>query len=129
MICPTAQGELWLPPKRLQPRTPTSGRQARWNTWSHGVFIRRDREEGFYAGRETPRDRLTYDYHTKTRTDSRSKLERNMGEVIRFVSKYDRERIRLIQEARARYESVFPSVDAVNDPHHAVGDADARERH
>jgi hypothetical protein len=51
-----------------------------------------------------------------------------MGEVIRFISKYDRERIRLIQEARARYESVFPSVDGVNDQQRAVGDADARER-
>ena len=32
-----------------------------------------------------------------------------MGEVIRFVSKAERERLRLIQEARANYESVFPS--------------------
>ncbi|MGV7214694.1 hypothetical protein [Bradyrhizobium sp. UFLA05-112] len=36
-----------------------------------------------------------------------------MGEVIRFVSKSERERIRLIREARAIYESVFPS-DAPN---------------
>ncbi len=50
-----------------------------------------------------------------------------MGEVIRFVSKYDRERIRLIQEARAHYESVFPSADIVNDQHGAVADADVRE--
>ena len=32
-----------------------------------------------------------------------------MGEVIRFVSKAERERLRLIQEARAIYDSVFPS--------------------
>lgn len=32
-----------------------------------------------------------------------------MGEVIRFVSKSERERIRLIREARAIYDSVFPS--------------------
>lgn len=32
-----------------------------------------------------------------------------MGEVIRFVSKAERERLRLIQEARVIYESVFPS--------------------
>lgn len=61
------------------------------------------------------------------RTDSRLKLERNMGEVIRFVSKYDRERIRLIQEARARYESVFPSTDVINDQHSAISDAHDRE--
>lgn len=32
-----------------------------------------------------------------------------MGEVIRFVSKAERERLRLIREARAIYDSVFPS--------------------
>lgn len=32
-----------------------------------------------------------------------------MGEVIRFVSKAERERLRLIQEARAIYDSIFPS--------------------
>jgi hypothetical protein len=31
-----------------------------------------------------------------------------MGEVIQFVSKSERERLRLIREARALYESVFP---------------------
>ncbi|MEN3350880.1 MAG: hypothetical protein V7632_4515 [Bradyrhizobium sp.] len=31
-----------------------------------------------------------------------------MGEVVRFISKAERERIRLIQEARAHYDSVFP---------------------
>ncbi|WP_375157490.1 hypothetical protein WI560_29450 [Bradyrhizobium sp. A11] len=34
-----------------------------------------------------------------------------MGEVIRFVSKSERERMRLIQEARAIYDSIFPSAD------------------
>ena len=34
-----------------------------------------------------------------------------MGEVIKFVSKSERERIRLIREARAHYESVFPSTN------------------
>jgi len=38
-----------------------------------------------------------------------------MGEVIRFVSKSERERIRLIREARANYESVFPQADPVSD--------------
>jgi len=32
-----------------------------------------------------------------------------MGDVIRFVSKADLERARLVREARANYESVFPS--------------------
>jgi hypothetical protein len=34
-----------------------------------------------------------------------------MGEVIRFVSKSQRERARLIREARAMYESIFPPSD------------------
>ena len=32
-----------------------------------------------------------------------------MGEVIQFVPKRDREREALIREARAIYESIFPS--------------------
>jgi hypothetical protein len=43
-------------------------------------------------------------------------MEANMGEVIRFVSKAERERLRLIQEARAIYDSVFPS-ETVSGPH------------
>ena len=39
-----------------------------------------------------------------------------MGEVIRFVSKAERERERLIAEARARYDSIFPPDDPANDP-------------
>ena len=35
-----------------------------------------------------------------------------MGEVIRFVPKSERERARLIREARAIYDSVFPSSDS-----------------
>jgi len=34
-----------------------------------------------------------------------------MGEVIRFVSKSERERDRLIREARAIYDSIFPPAD------------------
>jgi hypothetical protein len=51
-----------------------------------------------------------------------------MSEVIRFVPKSERERIQLIRETRAIYESVFPSADAVNGQRHrasisrAVGD-------
>ena len=38
-----------------------------------------------------------------------------MGEVIRFVPKSERERIRLIREARAIYNSVFPPADPVSE--------------
>ena len=36
-----------------------------------------------------------------------------MGEVIRFIPKAERERLRLIREARANYDSVFPTADPV----------------
>ena len=38
-----------------------------------------------------------------------------MGQVIQFVSKSERERIRLIQEARAIYDSIFPPADPIGD--------------
>jgi len=38
-----------------------------------------------------------------------------MGEVIRFVSKSERERAHLIREARAIYDSVFPRADSVSE--------------
>jgi hypothetical protein len=38
-----------------------------------------------------------------------------MGEVIRFVPKSERERARLIREARAIYESIFPPADPVSE--------------
>jgi hypothetical protein len=38
-----------------------------------------------------------------------------MGEVIRFVPKSERERTRLIREARAIYDSVFPPADPVSE--------------
>jgi hypothetical protein len=37
-----------------------------------------------------------------------------MGEVVQFVSKSERERARLIREARAIYESIFPSADPLS---------------
>jgi hypothetical protein len=39
----------------------------------------------------------------------------NMGEVIRFVPKSERERARLIREARAMYDSLFPPADTVSE--------------
>jgi hypothetical protein len=38
-----------------------------------------------------------------------------MGEVIRFIPKSERERAHLIREARARYDSIFPSSDTVSE--------------
>lgn len=38
-----------------------------------------------------------------------------MGEVIQFIPKAERERLRLIREARAIYDGVFPSSDTVNE--------------
>ena len=39
----------------------------------------------------------------------------NMGEIIRFVPKSERERARLIREASAIYDSIFPPADAVSE--------------
>ena len=39
-----------------------------------------------------------------------------MGEVIRFVPRSERERARLIREARAIYDSLFPANDPVSEP-------------
>jgi hypothetical protein len=38
-----------------------------------------------------------------------------MGEVIRFVSKSGPKRARLIREARAIYDSIFPPADPVSE--------------
>ena len=38
-----------------------------------------------------------------------------MGEVIRFVPRSERERARLIREARAIYDSIFPPADPVSE--------------
>jgi hypothetical protein len=38
-----------------------------------------------------------------------------MGEVIQFISKAERERLRLIREARAIYDGVFPPSNSVNE--------------
>ena len=41
--------------------------------------------------------------------------ERNMGKVIHFIPSSERERIRLIREARAIYDSVFPPAAPVGE--------------
>jgi hypothetical protein len=58
-----------------------------------------------------------------------------MGEVIRFVPKSERERARLIREARAIYDSIFPPADPVSEKQnkapvsHTVSRANAHHRH
>ena len=39
-----------------------------------------------------------------------------MGEVIRFIPKSERERARLIREARAVYDSIFPPAEGDKAP-------------
>jgi hypothetical protein len=46
-------------------------------------------------------------------------MEANMAEVIRFVPLAERERLRLIQEARAIYDSIFPC-ETVSGRHNAT---------
>jgi hypothetical protein len=38
-----------------------------------------------------------------------------MGDIVRLVPKSERERIRLIREARAIYDSIFPPADVVGE--------------
>ena len=38
-----------------------------------------------------------------------------MGEVVRFVPKSELERARLIREARANYERIFPPADPASE--------------
>ena len=38
-----------------------------------------------------------------------------MGEIIRFVSKSEREHARLVREALAIYDSIFPSADPASE--------------
>jgi hypothetical protein len=54
-----------------------------------------------------------------------------MGEAVRFIPKSERERTRLIQQARAAYDSIFPSAESVcaqrdrTPESDAIGDANA----
>ena len=42
-------------------------------------------------------------------------LESTLGEIVRFIPKSDLERARLIREARAIYETIFPPAAPVGD--------------
>jgi hypothetical protein len=50
-----------------------------------------------------------------------------MGEVVRFVSRSERERTRLIREARAIYDSIFPPTDLVGSGPLTISDASAHK--
>ena len=39
----------------------------------------------------------------------------NMGEIIRFMPKSERERARLVRVARAMYDGIFPPADPVGE--------------
>ncbi len=54
-----------------------------------------------------------------------------MGQIAGFVSKSELERLRLIREARAIYDSIFPPTDVIGeqfDERAAKSDATGRER-
>jgi hypothetical protein len=49
-----------------------------------------------------------------------------MGQIVQFVSKSELERLRLIREARAIYDSIFPPTDAIGErPNERAGKRDA----
>jgi hypothetical protein len=51
--------------------------------------------------------------------------ETQLGEIAGFISKSERERLRLIREARAIYDSIFPPTEAVSErPHDTPGKGD-----
>jgi hypothetical protein len=43
-----------------------------------------------------------------------------MGEVVQFIPKRDLERVRLIQEARAIYEGIFPTQKSAGSEQHGT---------
>lgn len=51
-----------------------------------------------------------------------------MGEIIRFVPKSERERARLIREARAIYDSIFPSADPASEQRDGTLSDDGQQR-
>jgi hypothetical protein len=61
-------------------------------------------------------DLTTMNIQTKSWQNVFSTLESPMGEVVRFVPKSELERARLIREARAIYERIFPSDHPAGSP-------------
>jgi hypothetical protein len=56
------------------------------------------------------------DYHHLTaQMNLKPRFGTKMGEVLRFVPKSEQERARLIREARAIYDSIFPLADPLRE--------------
>jgi hypothetical protein len=73
----------------------------------------RYRLQSFKVGAEIPVWMMRImSYRTRSLT---SVFGAKMGEIIRFVPKSGRERARLIREARAIYDSIFPPADPVSE--------------
>jgi hypothetical protein len=63
------------------------------------------------------------------RTPSLAVFGASMGEIIRFIPKSERERARLIREARAIYDRIFPPAGPVSEKQNkrpTVGGANTR---
>jgi hypothetical protein len=60
--------------------------------------------------------RLRHDVRIYGRSILKRLWSADMGEIVRFVPKADLERARLIREARAIYESIFPQADTISEP-------------
>ena len=54
---------------------------------------------------------IRFDPELKRVGVDRNRRGASMGEVVRFVSRSDRERARLVREARAIYDGIFPPTD------------------
>jgi hypothetical protein len=129
--CATSKAGDWSPAKTLFSLRAASSIKAY-------SLIRRDLGEGrammqdeFFARLDRPDQGLSFQHSDRSRAfysfvttcvpsksastipshhenDEHNSIGMIMGEVIRFVSKSERERVRLIREARAIYDSVFP---------------------
>jgi hypothetical protein len=85
--------------------------------------------QGFKVSAEAPSHTLNDAYHLMVDLFSNKVWITKMGEVIRFIPKSERERARLIREARAIYDSIFPPSGTVSKDTaplgHAVSGANA----
>jgi hypothetical protein len=98
---------------------------------SHEFFILRYCLQSFKVGAEAPNQAWDDVRHLILDSFPNPGFGANMGEVIRFIPKSERERARLIREARAIYDSIFPPADPASGRQdmapvsHLVGGANA----
>jgi hypothetical protein len=82
---------------------------------SHERFIPRYRLQSFKVGADIlDRDEMIIVILSQD-LFSNQRFGANMGEIIRFIPKSERDRVRLIREARAIYDSIFPPADPVSE--------------